>query len=92
MATLQKLRNKGALLILFVGLALFAFIAEEAVRSLSSSQAESHQRAGEVYGKTLNVQDYNDLVDEYVDVVKFSSGSDNLSEELCAERTAPARS
>lgn len=81
MATLQKLRNKGALLILFVGLALFAFIAEEAVRSLSSSQAESHQRAGEVYGKTLNVQDYNDLVDEYVDVVKFSSGSDNLSEE-----------
>ena len=81
MATLQKLRNKGALLILFVGLALFAFIAEEAVRSLSSSRAESHQRVGEIHGKTLNIQDYNNLVDEYVDVVKFSSGSDNLTEE-----------
>ena len=81
MATLQKIRSKGALLILFVGLALFAFIAEEAVRSISSSRTESHQRIGKVYGNNLNIQEFNDLVDEYVDVVKFTSGSDNLSEE-----------
>ncbi len=81
MATLQKIRSKGALLILFVGLALFAFIAEEGVRSLSSSRAESHQRIGEVYGNSINIQEFNDLVDEYVDVVKFSSGNDNFSEE-----------
>ena len=30
MATLQKLRNKGPLLVIFVGLALFAFIASAA--------------------------------------------------------------
>lgn len=81
MATLQKIRSRGALLILFVGLALFAFIAEEGVRSLSSSRAESHQRIGEVFGKSINIQEYNDLVDEYVDVVKFSSGTENLTEE-----------
>ncbi|MBQ9286167.1 MAG: SurA N-terminal domain-containing protein [Bacteroidaceae bacterium] len=81
MATLQKIRSKGALLILFVGLALFAFIAEEAVRSLSSSRTESHQRIGKIYGKSMNIQDFNALVDEYVDVVKFTSGSDNLTEE-----------
>ena len=81
MATLQKIRSKGALLILFVGLALFAFIAEEGVRSLSSSRAESHQRIGEVYGKSINIQEFNDLVDEYLDVVKFSSGNENLTEE-----------
>ena len=81
MATLQKIRSKGALLILFVGLALFAFIAEEGVRSLSSSRAESHQRIGEVYGKSINIQEFNDLVDEYVSVVKFTSGNDNLTEE-----------
>ena len=80
MATLQKIRSKGALLILFVGLALFAFIAEEGVRSLSSSRAESHQRIGEVYGNSINIQEFNDLVDEYVDVVKFSSGNENLTE------------
>jgi len=81
MATLQKIRSKGALLILFVGLALFAFIAEEGVRSLSSSRAESHQRIGEVYGNSINIQEFNDLVEEYVDVVKFSSGNENLTEE-----------
>lgn len=81
MATLQKIRSKGALLILFVGLALFAFIAEEGVRSLSSSRAESHQRIGEVYGNSINIQEFNDLVDEYVDVVKFTSGNENLTEE-----------
>lgn len=80
MATLQKIRSKGALLILFVGLALFAFIAEEGVRSLSSTRAESHQRIGEVCGQSINIQEFNNLVDEYVDVIKFSSGSDNLSE------------
>jgi len=64
-----------------VGLALFAFIAEEGVRSLSSSRAESHQRIGEVYGNTINIQEFNDLVDEYVDVVKFTSGNENLTEE-----------
>ena len=69
------------MLILFVGLALFAFIAEEGVRSLSSSRAESHQRIGEVYGNTINIQEFNDLVDEYVDVVKFTSGNENLTEE-----------
>ncbi len=81
MATLQKIRNRGALLILFVGLALFAFIAEEGVRSLSSTRAESHQRIGEVFGKSINIQEYNQLVEEYVDVIKFSSGSENLTEE-----------
>lgn len=29
MAALQKIRNKGALLVIVIGLALFAFIAEE---------------------------------------------------------------
>lgn len=81
MATLQKIRSRGALLILFVGLALFAFIAEEGVRSLSSTRAESHQRVGEVFGESINIQEYNNLVDEYVDVIKFSSGSDNLTED-----------
>ena len=79
MATIQKIRSKGALLLLFVGLALFAFIAEEGVRSLSSSRAESHQRIGEVNGKSINIQEFNDLVDEYVSVIKFTSGNDNLN-------------
>lgn len=81
MATLQKIRSKGALLLIVVGLALFAFIAEEFVRSLSSSQNESRQRIAKIYGESMNVQEYNDLVEEYTDVMKLTSGQDNFSEE-----------
>ncbi|MBQ7443922.1 MAG: SurA N-terminal domain-containing protein [Bacteroidaceae bacterium] len=81
MATLQTIRSKGALLILVVGLALFAFIAEEAVRSLSSSKAESHQRIAEIYGNSMNVQEFNKLVDEQANVTKLLYGLGNLTEE-----------
>ena len=81
MAALQKIRSKGAILLLVVGLAVFAFIAEEVVRALSSSRTESRQSVGEVYGKSINIQEFNDLVDEYTSVVKFSSGLENLNEE-----------
>ena len=37
MATLQKIRAKGPLLVIVIGLALFAFIAEEAMRCSPSS-------------------------------------------------------
>ena len=81
MAALQKIRSKGAILLLVVGLALFAFIAEEVVRALSSSRTESRQTVGQVYGESINIQEFNELVEEYTSVVKFSSGLENLTEE-----------
>ncbi len=84
MATLQKIRNNGKWLIGIVGLALFAFIAEEFVRSLSYTQAERHQRIGKIYGENVNVQDFNALVDEYTDVIKFSNGLNTLSDDQLA--------
>ena len=44
MATLQKIRAKGPLLVIVIGLALFAFIAEEAMRSIQSASNESKQQ------------------------------------------------
>lgn len=81
MATLQKIRNRGKFLIATVGLALFAFIAEEFVRSLSYTQTESRQRVGKIYGEKINVQDFNAQVEEYSDVVKFSQGSGTLNDD-----------
>jgi len=81
MATLQKIRNRGKILIATVGLALFAFIAEEFVRSLTYTQAESHQRVGKIYGDKINVQDFNALVEEYTGVVKFTQGINTLSDD-----------
>ena len=81
MATLQKIRNRGKILIATVGLALFAFIAEEFVRSLSYTQTESRQRVGKIYGEKVNVQEFNAMVEEYTDVVKFTQGVNTLSDD-----------
>jgi len=81
MATLQTIRSKGTILILILGLALFAFIAEELVRALSSSRNASHQVIGEVYGENVNYQDFNELVSEYENAVKLSNGNQNLTEQ-----------
>lgn len=81
MAALQKIRSYGKVLIGVVGLALFAFIAEEFVRSLSYTQNESRQRIGKVYGKSINVQEFNALVDEYASVIKFTNGMTSLSDD-----------
>ena len=80
MATLQKIRSKGTALILILGLALFAFIAEELVRALSSSRNASRQVIGEVYGENVTYQEFNDLVDEYENAVKLGNGGQNLTE------------
>ena len=84
MATLQKIRNRGKILIATLGLALFAFIAEEFVRSLSYTQAESHQRVGKIYGEKINVQEFNAMVEEYTDVVKFTQGINTLTDDQLA--------
>ena len=84
MATLQKIRNRGKILIATLGLALFAFIAEEFVRSLSYTQAENHQRVGKIYGEKINVQEFNAMVEEYTDVVKFTQGINTLTDDQLA--------
>ena len=81
MATLQKIRSKGKILVIVVGLALFAFIAEEFVRSLSYTQSESRQRIGEVYGDKINQQEFNNMVEEYTDVMKLTQGISSLNDE-----------
>lgn len=80
MATLQKIRSYGTILILILGLALFAFIAEELVRALSSSRNASRQVIGEVYGENVNYQEFNDLYAEYENAVKLGNGNQNLTE------------
>lgn len=78
MATLQNIRSKGPLLVIAVGLALFAFIAGDAWRVLQPHQS---QDVGEVNGDVLSAQDYQSMVDEYVEVVKFTSGTNALSDD-----------
>lgn len=78
MATLQNIRSKGPLLIIVIGLALFAFIAGDAWKVLQPHQ--SHD-AGEVNGDAISAQEYQSLVEEYTEVVKLMRGTTALSDD-----------
>jgi peptidyl-prolyl cis-trans isomerase D len=78
MATLQNIRSKGPLLIIVIGLALFAFIAGDAWKVIQPHQT---QDVGEVNGKSLSAQDYQAMVEEYTEVIKFSNNLTSLTDE-----------
>ena len=79
MATLQTIRSKGPLLVIVIGLALFAFIAGDAWKVLQPHQGK--QDVGEVNGKTLSAQEYQTLVDEYSEVIKMTQGTSALNDD-----------
>ena len=81
MAALGKIRKRGAILVGIISLGLFAFIAEEAVRSCESTQNNARQQVGEVLGEKISVQEFQKLVDEYTEVIKMQQGQENLPEE-----------
>lgn len=79
MATLQTIRSKGPLLVIVIGLALFAFIAGDAWKILQPHQGK--QDAGEINGNTLSVQDYQKMVDEFSEVIKLTNGLNSLNDD-----------
>ena len=78
MATLQNIRSKGPLLVIVIGLALFAFIAGDAWKVLQPHQS---QDVGEVNGTAISAQEYQKLVEEFSEVIKLTNNLPSLSEE-----------
>lgn len=72
MAALQTIRKRGALLVGILGLALFCFIAGDLGRAFLDLTADGRNTVGEVYGKKLSIQDFQQQVEEQTDVYKFS--------------------
>ena len=81
MAALGKIRSKGGILVAAIGLALFAFLDEEAFRSCNVIKSETRQQIGEILGEKISVQDYQKLIDEYQSAIKFTMQRDNLTED-----------
>ena len=72
MAALGKIRKRGVILVIIIGLGLFAFIAEEAFRSCEATKNQQRQQIGEVLGNKINVQEFQALVDEYQSFPKLN--------------------
>ena len=79
MATLQKIRNRGPLLVAVIGIALFAFVAGDAWKAIQPHQGR--QDIGEVNGEAVSAQDYQTLVDEYTEVIKMTQGASALNDD-----------
>lgn len=91
MAALQTIRSKGALLVGVLGLALFAFIAEEFFRSIETTSAMDRSQVGKVYGEKLSIQDFQQLVDEQSEIAKLQMRLQGQDGNLTDQQTERLR-
>jgi len=82
MAILGKIRSRGVLLMIIVGLALFAFIIGDALTQGSSYFNKSRETVAEIAGEKININDYSAMIDQMVEVYKIETGQSDLSEEI----------
>lgn len=82
MATLEKIRSKAGLLVMVVGLALFAFIITDFLNSGSSYFRQNQEQVAVVDGTPVNMMEYQQRVDEMTNVYRMQSQTNTVSEEI----------
>jgi len=85
MAILGKIRSKGVMLMLIVGLALFAFIIGDALTQGSTYFNKSREVVGEIAGEKINISEFQASIDQLTDVYKIETGQSNFDEEMTAQ-------
>lgn len=80
MAAIQTIRKWGIALLVVIGLGLFAFIAEDFFRVFDTLFGEDKRHVGQVYNEKLAINDYQSLIDEYTEAIKFTRGESSLSD------------
>lgn len=80
MAAIGKIRSWGPILIVVIGLGLFAFIAEDWSKIVDALFGKRNE-VGTVLGKTVDINDFNERVNEFTEYVKIARGMENLTDE-----------
>lgn len=78
MATLGKIRKHGWLLLVVIGIALLAFIVGDGIKAIRPTQ--NQRFVGEINGDKVSIQEYQEALDEYTEVVKFARGTQSLTD------------
>lgn len=82
MATLQKIRNRGGVLVsIVIGLALVAFIVGDALSSGASFINNSRNKVGEVAGKSIGIQEYQQRIAKNEKMITQMNGLTGLTDE-----------
>lgn len=85
MASLQRIRNHGALLIAIVGLAMLAFILGDFLNSGSSFFNRSRENVGVVEGQKIHYTEYEAAREQLTEVYKIESGRTDFDEDMYAQ-------
>jgi peptidyl-prolyl cis-trans isomerase D len=88
MATLQKIRNKGVLLIIVVGVALLSFIIGDFLTNGSSVRNKSRETVAVINGEKINIADYQELLDQITVFQKYESRMENIDEQTMQQMRA----
>ncbi|WP_369410122.1 SurA N-terminal domain-containing protein [Hufsiella arboris] len=79
------LRNRaGIIIVVVIGLAIFAFLLSDAVRMGSPFMAASRNQVGEIAGETVDIQDYNARVEQNTNNFKQQMGQASLNPQMTA--------
>jgi peptidyl-prolyl cis-trans isomerase D len=81
MATLEKIRNRGALVAVAIGLALFAFILGDMLGSGPSLFTNTQFEIGEIAGKSVSYQSFQQRFDQLSEIYKLNTGETSLDAE-----------
>ncbi len=85
MATLQKIRNHGVILLVIVGLAMLAFILGDFLNSGSSFFNRSREYVGTIQGHKVHYTEYEAAKDQLTEVYKIETGRSNQDEETATQ-------
>ena len=85
MASLQKIRNHGALLIAIVGLAMLAFILGDFLNSGSSFFNRSRENVGVIEGQKIHYTEYEAAKEQLTEVYKIESGRSDFDEDTYSQ-------
>ena len=85
MATLQKIRNKGTLLVIVIGVALLAFVLGDLFTSGTTLFGKARDKAFVVNGEVISTQQYADKITEFEEFQKTISGQSSLDENISSQ-------
>ena len=84
MATLGSIRKHGVLLIVIVGIAMFAFIIGDFLSSSTTFFNRNRENVGVVEGQKIHYTDYEAAKEQLTEVYKIETGRTDLDEDTYA--------
>ncbi len=88
MATLEKIRSKGVLLLIVVGVALASFIIGDFMNSGATYFNQSREIVAEIADEEIHINDYAVSLEQMMEVYKMETGQMDLDEQTSSQLRA----